>query len=763
MENLEKYLESKNWFSVGIDNRYNNQINTYGMEIQTMAHQKNTLHYFNLQKGFYERNNTSDLIAKIVKKPVRIHSRISPNSAQFLSSWFINCSSEPVELAKSVVQYFTANPTNLQIFASITFPSLFHHFLSFEFLENATIFLENLFPIAPSDMFSKFFASFILNCPKFIYTLWSTYKQNAIDYGIETSSDCMTVFIESLSVAASRLTKNHVKIIDMFYEKHPEIMAAALTQDVFISSFIEFFHYSKEVDETNNLITLLVFAATKPTTAQFSLIIDTLHPAYFACPIPHEALSYTAKTPFVTSCHECLMIQNLVINNETLRKLRIVNSLLLKDTLNNDFEPLFIEISVKKPLNLSAHLTDPLVYKRMTKLKVKERPKFVRSWSEIAQRIPNPLDVFTMKPDTPALSELLERVGSTLLNDQDFVKYARSCEFDKVVESQTFFEDVVDLMDSANTLCNEHFFFQATLEVQLGVTWQGMFGSSTVFGPVITVSQQKKRRASFSSSKINAEPLPKPVIVQEACEQPLQKPALIGLENETIIQVTPALIEHKSACDESPVKKLHTLLTKCVLPLARKWIYAKCLDEFDFEDNKFDELKKEFASALKQLAFKFSFEENPINAIVAHYSGVNEPIYYEKLERISEKFDFIEKQIISLAGIKPGTATIQILAIAQIISDLISTYVMDDKDPKFTEFCSGVTCAMIVHSQNSGVINSFFVSERILSNSGEFRTIIQSSNSGSIRFIERAIWHLLKDTSEELTNVAIKVSGSKIF
>ena len=768
LNNLDKYLETLNWCSQSIENQCRSKISTYGILIQTNAHHRNVLKYFSLQNGFFQQNTSYDLISKIIKKPVRVHSRITPNSAQFMSSWILSCSSEPEEFAKTVVNYFIDNPTHLNFFAAVTFPAIYHHFLSYEFIKLAFDFLENLFRIATPQMFSLFFASFFLNSQKFIYNLWTTYQDKEIKYQPETASDFMSIFFDALSTSSVSLTHFHIKLIDMFYEKEPEVMAATMVQQVFISSFLDYFNSIKGIDETHNIITLLIYAATKPTTAHFSLIVDALHPSFFAQPIYHDSLSYSPRTPFVLSCHECYLIQNIILTSEKLKKIKIIPSLLLKNKLENDFEPLFLELSVKKQHGLVDIPPENIIFENLQKIKPKGKPEFIRCWNMVCQQISDPLSIFTAKDTSPKLRDLLQKV--TMLKDPDFVTYAKCCMYDEAVQSQHNFEEIVNLLDSGRILEDEQFFFNANFETQLAVTWQGVFSNSNLIGPILQVSQQKKRRNSYSAPKqkkydecdINYIPNPPEKVL--FYEQPVQRPQNTGFENERIVQVIPSLIQHKTDIEASPGEKMHILLTKCVLPIAREWIFAKCFDEYEGEPiPELDDLKNKFSYSLKEIAFKFEFDEDPFTSIVKYYSQVDNDFYYEKLNLVKYKLDEIQSKLLQLPTYKPGSCSIEIIRIANIIDKILSTRVIKKNAREYLQFCAGVISAMIVESQNSEVINSFFICQRIWNNYGELRSLTSGIGYQPIQFFESAVWSLLKDTSQDLTEIAIKLSSNKIF
>ncbi|EAY00101.1 hypothetical protein TVAG_328630 [Trichomonas vaginalis G3] len=758
MQELLELQRTEHWSTGRTEAISTNKITALGLEIQTYGHHSNMLRYILKSSDFLTKPNAIDLIAKAIKKPVRVHTRISPNSAQFLQSWTLNCLADPVEFAKAVSTYFTEDPANSRVFSGVTFPSMYHHFITNELASVACDFLETLFNVADINLFSMFFASFLLTNHGFIGNLWSKYSDLELATNPVADSDYMTIFISALESSATLLTKYNLKIIDLFYKRQPEKMAATLVQDVLIASFLDYFQSHDQDNDNHPLIQNLVYAATKPTYSRFNLILGALQTPYPCFILPHEILQYESRTPMVLASHECLLLQKIIINNEKLRKFKVVQSLLLKDSLNNDFEPLFFEIAISKHINL-IHVNIPrIIFPKLEKKKNQGKQEYKRYWNMVKQELLNPLEIFTSTGDTIQTKNLIDKIK--VLKDPGFQEYACSDIFDVIVGAQDYFEMNVELLDASTKIEKLNTKYESYFMDRMSVVWHTIFSNEVLLGPDFVVSRQKKRRNSFASFKIKAEELPQPPVLRKAVECPLRKlqPIIVSNDvNEKVVNQSSSLIVKVEMNVEGVDmnEKMHKLLTKVVMPSARLCIYMKCFDDNLVEKSeKLSQIITKVSKTIKTVHFESELDEHPINSLMIKFLNESASSMISNVINYYKRLEIIKRMMKEVCKMKNGSASYAITRIAITIESFVAKLI-PKTNHYFYPICSSIAAAAIVESENYDFVKKYLLTERLWTNYPDFHNLCVGDGQDYF-FLQTTVFEILnicgKDVIEKATD-----------
>lgn len=763
MDELRNLQWTLHWSTGKTEKLAENQITGTGIEIQAYAHHANMLRYMLKSTDFFQTPNILDVVAKAIKKPNRVHQRISPNSSHFLQSWVLTAISEPSAFAKAVSVYFTENPKNLQIFSIVTFPSLFHNFISEELTANAAKFLEGIFNVADISMFSQFFASFILSNHNFTKNLWGAYSDLELKTKPKTDSDYMTIFIQAVESSSFLMSKYNLSIIDLFYQRQPEKMVASFIQDIIIPSFLDYFHTNDKINEEHPLIKNLVFAATNPTHSRFNLIFSALHPETPCYLLPHRIFCYDSRTCIVLTSHECLLIQKIILSDEKLIKFQISEKLKLPDKLDNDFEPLFFEVSISKSIPTNDVPVSRLMFEKLQKKKMKASDEFNRYWNMANTRLLSPIDIYDDGDDAKQLRSIMPK--EHILHDPAFIEYFCANCMDRIIECEDFFEHNIDLLDAASKLEILRSNYEGYFMAHMCNVWHTLFSNEVLLGPTFVVKKQAKRRNSFSSTNISAEKLPQPPIIKKAIECPLKDIQHIVTSNDSVLNVTPAILKVATTQveDQNDInEKMHHLLTKVVMPSARLCIYIKCLDDNENNDiEKLENLKDRVKKSIRSQKFEAQIEDEPFAALMLKFLTNDTLTVINKIMKYKSHLETFKIALESINRMRFGSAAYSLISFAKIVRKFISNFIHVD-DHYFDAICEAFISAIIIDSENYAIIGKYLCAFKLWNTYRDFLDLCEAENDGISSIFEISIFSILSIVGQDVSTIASDFAHGKL-
>lgn len=285
----------------------------------------------------------------IQHEPLRLHSKLSPNISQFITQWVFDFTKKPKMFAEAVIKTLPHFPEHSGIFIYVTFPSMFNHFQTDEYLSLAVEFLEEIIQNAPSNMSISFVSAFLLSSTKFVHSLWKIFDELVDKRSpLHTYTDYFILFIEALKNSSISLTKQHVHIIKYFKKFNLQNFSICLISN-FLNVTYDEAHHSKIHDDSRQLIHFLKYAEKNPTSPHFTKIFNALVPRNGTLWVPFHSDLIESKIPLVMNCHEFFLIQEIAKENPELSNLKYIHYLSIPETVYSDFYPVYFDVVFPLP------------------------------------------------------------------------------------------------------------------------------------------------------------------------------------------------------------------------------------------------------------------------------------------------------------------------------------------------------------------------------------------------------------------------------
>lgn len=135
----------------------------------------------------------------------------------------------PDQVADEVVDFFTnKSPSFSDVFSTVTFPAIFFYFMTTEFSEAGSIFIEHCLALSHDRFTSSLLASFFDCFPRFSETLWQTFQKKCAKKSVFTS------FLHAISESFRQLTPHHSRLIKILNENDPKFVSDFFFRQYFL-------------------------------------------------------------------------------------------------------------------------------------------------------------------------------------------------------------------------------------------------------------------------------------------------------------------------------------------------------------------------------------------------------------------------------------------------------------------------------------------------------------------------------------------------
>lgn len=141
----------------------------------------------------------------------------------------------PQKFSHQLFDFFSADPTDLILFAQVTFPSIYSSFFIPELLDSAITVALALLKIDPGDIATNFTVSIYSSHPLFCNTLLGIFNERAK----HLESKSINLFIESLRIASQQLTQKHFELLSAILSMGKEMFVHIFIDNFFIHFFID--------------------------------------------------------------------------------------------------------------------------------------------------------------------------------------------------------------------------------------------------------------------------------------------------------------------------------------------------------------------------------------------------------------------------------------------------------------------------------------------------------------------------------------------
>lgn len=239
------------------------------------------------------------------KKPGNIVNYVDTSLVQAVVSVGQRVASNSEVFSQRIYDFFSQNNRDVELFARLTFPSLYGFFIDPGLTKNAFATVKALINLDCPEIYQFFVVSLFENTPNFIERLITTYKMKIACLKRSAPFRYFDCFIESLRVAVQCLSADHFEITSMILEKN-----TAMFREIYVKRL--FMTYFGFLDRRSPLMKAFEYLiANNPVTTMEVLKSLLKSPRY----VFESELTVLGGLPAIdiTSCHMILSPHELFI------------------------------------------------------------------------------------------------------------------------------------------------------------------------------------------------------------------------------------------------------------------------------------------------------------------------------------------------------------------------------------------------------------------------------------------------------------------
>ena len=277
------------------------QVLTDNLNLQIITRQMNFLRYFSRMPTTHQHKYSYyEILKKIDHSPTNLITFFSSHIFNRVSIWIQKFISMPKEVASAISQFFE-NDYNFHFFAYVTFPSLYHHFITNEFCDSAAQLVTNMILNEPRYISNAFVLSY-LQSSKFCESLWYNFDSS------NHKDDVYARLIHSIKAANVCLTKYQIQIFTHLFEKSKTNFGRVVYGRLFLKSYLEF-HEGQENSPLSTFLQTMTVTTRNPQFNEiYEAIVDQIYFLDKANLIKYEKFN---RIPIILSPCEIYTIQNL--------------------------------------------------------------------------------------------------------------------------------------------------------------------------------------------------------------------------------------------------------------------------------------------------------------------------------------------------------------------------------------------------------------------------------------------------------------------
>lgn len=297
-----------NYANAALERNLTQIFDSENLNLQIIKRQNNIMHYYStISASNQEGHSYKNLLKVIDGIPTNLISYYSTLVFNRVSLWIQKFITMPKEIASIISQFFV-NDDHLSFFAYITFPSIFHHFVTSEFCDHASQLVINMI-LYGQRYVANIFALSYLQSSKFFETLWYNFDSS------NPKEDVYVRFIQSIQAANVCFTKSQIQIFIHLFEKSRVNFGRVIYGRLFWNSYIEF-HEGHEESPISKLLQSMIIM-TRST--QFTEIYNAIITQKFSNEkIKLEDFGNIHKIPIILSPHEILYLQRIAQSSPSL-------------------------------------------------------------------------------------------------------------------------------------------------------------------------------------------------------------------------------------------------------------------------------------------------------------------------------------------------------------------------------------------------------------------------------------------------------------
>ena len=299
------------------------------LELQSISRQTSVIKFFSRNMKYLPSKYSPTSFSNAMKQPpTKFLSRFSTNVHIYLHDWIVKMISYPRTMSSILADSFPRDDIQLAFFANVTFPSMYHYFVTDE-LHKAGASLVNYIILNQSPHLIKaFLLAFIGVSTDFFYSLWQKYEieeklieENYIECQTENSKCLLTIFIRSLSKSLVYLSESQINLLKSLLNRSREEFGRIILKTLLPRSYVEYFQDKVKDPKQSGIYQMLQAAGSYPDSPFYKKITETITSPKFTKTMPsHRESGLINQTPIVLSLHELYVIQQIIFNGSKLKR-----------------------------------------------------------------------------------------------------------------------------------------------------------------------------------------------------------------------------------------------------------------------------------------------------------------------------------------------------------------------------------------------------------------------------------------------------------
>lgn len=299
---FQKFIANRaNSIDATLERNLNKALVSDNLNLQIIKRQNSVLHYFStISTSDQDKHCYKNLLNVIDTSPTNLISYFSSLIFNRVSLWIQKFITMPKEVASIISQFFV-NDDHLSFFAYITFPSIYHHFVTSEFCEYAAQLVLNMI-MNEQRYVGNIFALSYLQSSKFFEALWYNFDSS------NPKEDAYARFLQAIQAANVCFTKSQIQIFIQLFEKSIVNFGRVIYGRLFWNSYIEFHEGHDDSPISKLLQSMVIMTRSSQFTEIYNAIINQKYTLEKIKLVEYGKIN---KIPMILSPHEILYLQRI--------------------------------------------------------------------------------------------------------------------------------------------------------------------------------------------------------------------------------------------------------------------------------------------------------------------------------------------------------------------------------------------------------------------------------------------------------------------
>lgn len=318
-------IQESGWNLWSHQQKFHREFNSYNIELQSIWRQISILRFFSKNiKHIPAKYSLISFENSMKQSPTKFLDKFSMNQYLFIHDYLVKVIMYPKTMSILIGNFFSKDCVRLNFFARVTFPSLYHNFVTEELHKIGASLVKNIIHNQPFFISKSFFISFIEHSSDFLNSVWWNFenfvKENTRNDKMEHPEILSSVFLKSLSKSLYFLSKYQTELFQLLLNRSEKDFGTIVLHSMFPNSFVDYFQNKIKEPKQSAIYLMLQTASFYPKSPFFKNIAKIVTSPHCSKLRPyHTETGFMSQTPIVLSLHELFLIQQIIFNDSTIK------------------------------------------------------------------------------------------------------------------------------------------------------------------------------------------------------------------------------------------------------------------------------------------------------------------------------------------------------------------------------------------------------------------------------------------------------------